>query len=63
MIDKCDKCDKCDGCGKIANDDDGTPWKFWLELPLQSSAAVLMGLVVPLTCPQCGGSGKKEAGR
>lgn len=47
------KCQRCDGCGLIANSDDGEPWSFWLELPLQSSAAVIMGLVKPIPCPAC----------
>jgi len=50
-------CQRCDGCGKI-DDGEGLPWKYWAELPLQSSTAVLIGLVKPLTCPGCGGSGK-----
>jgi len=58
------KCEKCDGCGKIANDEDETPWSDWLELPLGSSAAILMGLVKPIECPKCKGSGelKEEVG-
>lgn len=51
------KCPACDGCGKIANDEDGTPWTYWAALPLQSSAAVLAGLVRPIPCPKCGGRG------
>jgi hypothetical protein len=51
-------CGRCAGCGKIANDDDGTPWKYWAELPVQSAAAVIMGLVKPLECPDCHGTGK-----
>ena len=52
------KCLRCDGCGQIADDDDGTPWRVWLKLPLESSQAVLMGLVKPLLCPACKGKGK-----
>lgn len=51
------KCPKCDGCGKIADSEDGEPWTIWTDLPLKSSAAVLMGLVKPINCPECGGSG------
>lgn len=53
------KCDTCAGCGKIADDEDRTPWKYWLELPLGSSAAVLMGLVKPIICPSCKGTGEE----
>lgn len=54
------QCERCAGCGKLADDDDGTPWKYWLEMPLQSSTAVLMGVVKPIECPVCKGTGKKE---
>lgn len=50
-------CRRCDGCGQIASGDEGAPWSTWLNLPLQSSVAVLVGLVRPLPCPDCGGSG------
>ena len=50
-------CSKCDGCGQVANTDAQEPWKSWLELPLQSSAAVLMGLVKPMPCPACSSAG------
>ena len=51
------ECPKCEGCGKIANDDEGTPWKHWLDIPLGSSMAVLVGLVKPIDCPECLGEG------
>lgn len=54
-----DSCPGCAGCGRIANDDDQTPWKYWAELPLQSSIAVLAGFVRPLICSRCNGSGKR----
>ena len=52
------RCAKCAGCGKIANDDDGTAWVHWLALPLESSMAVLAGIVRPIPCPECGGTGR-----
>lgn len=52
------KCSKCDGCGKVANTDDQEPWSAWMNLPLQSSAAVVMGLVRPIDCLACKGTGK-----
>lgn len=55
------ECTRCAGCGKIANDDEGTPWKYWAELPVQSAVAVIMGIVRPLPCTECGGSGKRSA--
>lgn len=53
------ECPNCAGCGRIANDDEGTPWKYWAELPVQSAIAVIAGIVRPLPCPECGGSGKR----
>jgi hypothetical protein len=51
-------CRKCEGCGKIASDDEQTPWSRWLKLPLESSIAVVAGLVTPLECPECEGTGR-----
>jgi hypothetical protein len=55
-----DECKRCEGCGKLATDDDESPWIHWANLPLQSAAAVLMGLVRPKPCHECGGTGKKR---
>ena len=54
------KCEWCDGCGEVANTTDHEPWTMWLSLELKSSAAVLMGLVRPIPCPKCKGSGVTE---
>ena len=51
------KCKTCDGCGKVADTDDREPWTFWANLPAQSATAVLMGLVKPINCPACKGTG------
>jgi hypothetical protein len=51
-------CPSCAGCGRVANDDDQTPWKYWAELPLQSAIAVTAGFVRPRACLRCNGSGK-----
>jgi hypothetical protein len=56
------KCWKCGGCGQVANTEDEEPWTAWLSLPLESSAAVLLGLVRPKTCPACNGSGEQADG-
>lgn len=50
-------CPCCAGCGRIANDAAGTPWSAWLALPARAAIAVVAGLVKPVTCPACGGSG------
>jgi hypothetical protein len=47
-------CERCEGCGKIADSDDGEPWTFWANLPPGSDAAVKLGLVNPIPCPDCG---------
>jgi hypothetical protein len=47
-------CLKCRGCGLIANSKDREPWLDWTSLPLQSSLAVLLGIVRPVPCPECG---------
>jgi len=52
------RCDRCAGCGKIANSDSGEPWTYWEELPEESKLAVRMGIVAPIRCPACGGSGE-----
>jgi hypothetical protein len=54
-----EKCKRCDGCGRIANTEDGEPWTAWTELPLRSSLSLCVGLVRPITCPDCHGSGRE----
>lgn len=54
-------CPSCEGCGKVANDTDQTPWTHWINLPEQSKLAIYMGLVHPVRCARCGGTGKVEA--
>ncbi|WP_458317128.1 hypothetical protein [Mycolicibacterium brisbanense] len=51
-------CQKCMGDGQIANDDEGSPWSAWANLPAGSDLAVRMGLVRPVECPDCNGTGK-----
>ena len=54
-----DVCPKCRGSGMIANDDDQTPWQYWLALPIESRAAIRLGLVWSITCPACQGTGRR----
>lgn len=51
-------CWRCRGCGQIADSERGEPWTDWMRLPLRSAVAVAIGLVKPIICPQCSGSGK-----
>lgn len=55
-----EKCETCDGCGKLANTKDREPWSRWLELPVRSSLALQLGIVTPITCPDCKGAGKVQ---
>jgi hypothetical protein len=55
-------CSRCEGCGQLAGTDDREPWTAWTSLPLRSSAAVLAGLVKPVPCDACGGTGRTGAG-
>jgi hypothetical protein len=52
------KCQRCDGCGRIADTERGEPWTAWTKAELTYSASVLLGIVKPLKCPDCGGTGK-----
>lgn len=47
---------RCDGCGQVADTEYGEPWSYWMQLPVQSASAVLMGILKPIPCPVCGGS-------
>lgn len=58
-----DACPRCNGCGQLANDDDETPWWHWESLPEPSKMAIHLGIVRPVDCPACNGSGKKGGSR
>lgn len=53
------KCMRCNGCGEIADSADGEPWSMWLDLPIASGLAVILGIVKPIDCPDCKGAGEK----
>ena len=55
-----ERCKRCDGCGQISDGEDGEPWSVWMKLPLESSAAVRLGLVKPIPCPECSEEAMKE---
>jgi hypothetical protein len=52
-------CTKCLGDKQIADSEDGEPWSAWASLPYESALAVRMGVVRPITCPECNGTGLK----
>jgi len=49
-------CNQCLGWKRVDNGEFGS-WKYWAELPAQSAIAVQMGLVKPVQCPRCKGTG------
>lgn len=56
-----DACQRCLGWKRIANSDDGESWKYWAELPSPSNIAVQLGIVHPIACPDCNGTGQEPA--
>lgn len=56
-------CETCEGCGKLANTKDREPWSRWLQLPVRSAVALQVGIVTPITCPDCQGAGKVQQQR
>lgn len=58
-----DVCGRCRGCGQIADCDSGEPWTDWKGLPPGSNLLVRAGIVKPIPCPTCGGSGKTADAR
>lgn len=55
-------CPKCEGCKQIANDEEGSPWSRWANLPPGSDVAVKAGIVKPIDCPVCDGKGEVLVG-
>lgn len=54
-----DACPKCLGWKRVASGDEGASWKYWAELPAPSNLSVVLGLVYPIECPVCHGTGRK----
>lgn len=57
------KCGKCDGCGRVADTTTQEPWTAWMGLTLGQAASVVLGVVKPIPCPECDGSGKPSQAR
>lgn len=51
-------CRRCSGCGQVAHGDDASSWLAWASLPPGSDLAVRLGIVFPVTCPSCAGTGR-----
>lgn len=51
-------CEFCKGCGQVTNDEKCTPWKEWLDLPIETKMATSIGIVRPVLCPACNGKGR-----
>lgn len=56
IYDGANACGQCLGWKRV-DDGEKQSWKYWEELPAQSRIAITMGLVKPITCPRCSGSG------
>lgn len=54
-----DACQRCLGWKRVANSDDGESWKYWAELRPPENLAVTLGVVRPVVCPRCGGTGRE----
>jgi DnaJ-class molecular chaperone len=51
-----DACKKCLGWKRV-DDGEGISWKYWAELPAHSALAISLGIVKPIECPRCKGTG------
>jgi len=49
-------CKQCLGWKQVDNTQ-GISWKVWAELPEKLSVAIHMGLIRPVICPHCNGTG------
>jgi DnaJ-class molecular chaperone len=56
-----EECQRCLGGGRIANSEAGEAWKYWQELPPGSDLAVRLGIVFPIDCPACNGTGRRQS--
>lgn len=52
-----DACPHCLGWKRIASGEEGASWKHWAELPSPEDLAVRLGVVYPIECPSCKGTG------
>ena len=57
IYDEDNPCTLCEGWKCVDNGEDPVSWKSWAELPAPSNLAVQIGLVRPVVCPRCEGTG------
>lgn len=55
-------CQRCLGWKRV-DDGEKQSWKYWAELPAQSRVAIDLGMVKPITCPDCNGTGIEPEGK
>lgn len=53
-----DACGRCLGW-KMVDNGEMQSWKHWAELPQRSAVAIQLGLVRPIECPDCKGTGRE----
>ena len=54
-----DACQQCLGWKRIDDGSEGTSWKHWAELSAPANLAVQLGVVKPIECPRCAGTGRE----
>jgi len=52
-------CTLCEGWKRVDNGDDPVSWKDWEGLPYANALAIRLGIVKPIRCPRCNGTGKE----
>ena len=50
-------CKHCLGWKRVDDSDEHISWKYWAELPSPSNISVQLGIVKPIECPRCHGTG------
>lgn len=51
-------CQRCLGWKRV-DDGEGQSWKYWAELAPPMNISVQIGLVKPILCPDCEGTGQE----
>ena len=59
IYDGSNPCRTCLGWKRV-DDGEGYSWKYWATLPAPSNIAVQIGMVKPVKCPDCQGTGVEK---